>query len=226
MQTEKPYWLAEAYEESICITDTGMLARNTFLAQIMAVLLYFLFNKQASFVDYAGGYGVFVRLMRDKGFDFYWHDVYTNNIFAKGFEYCDQKAIDLVSSFESFEHFVDPRKEIESMLAIAPSLLFTTQLLPNPIPQPNEWWYYACNQGQHISFYSVKTFEYLSQCYGLHFHSHWGIHLLTRKKINGFAFKKLVEHHMRLFKFVVKRMKSKTVSDSQQVNCHDSSRSC
>ncbi len=38
------------------------------------------------FLDYAGGYGVFTRLMRDIGFDFYWHDPYTQNLFANGFE--------------------------------------------------------------------------------------------------------------------------------------------
>lgn len=52
-------------------------------------------------------------MMRDLGFDFYWDDKYTQNIFANGFEYSDDKNYEVLTSFESFEHFVNPLSEIK-----------------------------------------------------------------------------------------------------------------
>ncbi len=87
LQTENPYWLEEAYNNSINDTDVGLLDRNIQFAEKIKVLIYYLFERNGKFLDYAGGYGIFTRLMRDIGFDFYWHDPYTENLFAKGFEY-------------------------------------------------------------------------------------------------------------------------------------------
>lgn len=215
VQTEEPYWLAEAYQVPISNTDTGILARNMTLARIVAVLIYFLYDKNSSYVDYAGGYGIFTRLMRDIGFDYYWCDLYAHNICASGFEYSpEQKDVGLVSAFECFEHFANPCAEIEKILSIAPHIIFTTNFLPDPIPAPHAWWYYACEQGQHIAFYRAKTFDYIAQHYGLSFYSHWGIHLLTRKKINQRYFRMLIEWSNRgMFHLVKRHMKSRTVDD-------------
>ena len=220
LQTEEPYWLAEAYLEPISVTDTGVLSRNISLSKITAVLAFFLYKPEGKFLDFAGGYGLFTRLMRDYGFDYYWHDIYTQNIFAKGFEYELHSGlpIQLVSSFECFEHLPNPLMEVEKMLAIAPSILFTTDLLPNPVPAPDAWWYYAREQGQHISFYSLETLEFIAKKYGLNFYSHWGMHLLTKKAISPLLFRKLIEYHKTLFNnFVTKRMKGKAVGDMQQL---------
>ena len=58
--------------------------------------------------NYAGGYGIFTRMMRDIGFDFYWLDKYADNLLTNGFEYNKKihKKIEAITSFESFEHFV------------------------------------------------------------------------------------------------------------------------
>jgi hypothetical protein len=40
-------------------------------------------KKNGTFVDIGGGYGLLTRLMRDRGFDFYWKDPHCENIFAK-----------------------------------------------------------------------------------------------------------------------------------------------
>ena len=87
LQTEEPFWLEEAYKESINISDTGIMVRNLYLSKITTLIIYFLFDKNKKFLDYAGGYGIFVRLMRDIGFDFYWYDKYSENLLARGFEY-------------------------------------------------------------------------------------------------------------------------------------------
>jgi hypothetical protein len=87
IQTETPYWLDEAYKYPINPEDTGLVNRNIVSAKRTSSLLYFLFDPHGTYLDYGGGYGLFVRLMRDSGFNFYWTDPFTKNIFAEGFEY-------------------------------------------------------------------------------------------------------------------------------------------
>jgi hypothetical protein len=216
LQTEDPFWLNEAYTDAILQQDTGLLTRNNSLAKTSAILIYFLFNKNGKFVDLGGGYGIFTRLMRDIGFDFYWSDPYSKNIIARGFEYSSDNAdnVELVTCFDCFEHFNDPIYEIEKIFKISTNVIFTTNLLPNPVPEPNSWWYYAVEGGQHISFYREKTLEFIAKKYNLHFHSFWGVHLFSKKKINKYFFEKLVQYGPRfLCNHVRKNMRSKTVSD-------------
>jgi len=186
LQTEEPYWLDEAYKDPITVTDTGYMQRNIYLSKITTILLLMFFDYKKKFLDYAGGYGVFVRLMRDIGFDFYWYDKYTQNLFARGFEYDESMkgGIEAITCFEAFEHFVNPIEEIENMLSISKNIIFTTELLPNPIPKPQEWWYYTLESGQHISFYSKRTMKYLGRKYNLNYVNYRNIHLLTEKKVN------------------------------------------
>jgi hypothetical protein len=186
LQTEEPYWLDEAYKDPITLTDTGYIQRNIYLSKITTILLLMFFDYKKKFLDYGGGYGVFVRLMRDIGFDFYWDDKYTQNLFARGFEYNEtiKNEIEAITCFEVFEHLVNPIEEIENMLSISKNIIFTTELLPNPIPKPQEWWYYTLESGQHISFYSKKTMKYLERKYNLNYVNYKNIHLLTEKKVN------------------------------------------
>jgi len=192
LQTEKPFWLKESYEESMNLSDTGILLRNMRLAKISSVILYFLFRKNKKFLDYAGGYGIFTRLMRDVGFDFYWKDPYTKNILARGFEYDESMKIELLTSFESFEHFANPLEDIEKMLKISKNILFTTDLLPAIVPKPEKWWYYGLEHGQHISFYSRKTLKFIAKKYNFHLYSFGNTHLLSEKKFPVFIFYGLI----------------------------------
>jgi len=41
LQTEDPYWLEEAYEDSIAKADTGIMVRNISLSRKTATILYF-----------------------------------------------------------------------------------------------------------------------------------------------------------------------------------------
>ena len=217
LQTEEPYWLKESYNESINITDTGIMARNIYMSKISSGVIYFFFDKRAVFVDYAGGYGIFTRLMRDFGFNFYWHDPYTKNVLARGLEYTSKiKNIELLTTFESFEHFVNPVKEMNKMFSISKNILFSTELLSNPIPKPEEWYYYGLDHGQHISFYSSKTLKFIAQKYNLNVYSMGTIHLLTEKKINPFFFKSIkFLACLDLFnKLLKKKMPSKIISDN------------
>lgn len=200
LQTEKPYWIDEAYKSSINNTDIGLLQRNLSLVSISKKIINYAFDKKAKFLDFAAGYGVFVRLMRDRGYDFYWHDLYTENIFARGFEYRNEE-IELITTFESFEHFVDPIGEIEKLLRISKNILFSTEIYPMPIPKPENWWYYSTSHGQHIVFYSKKTFIYIAEKYSLNYYTNGkNIHLITQKKLSSLYLKLIfLQDFLRVF---------------------------
>ncbi len=185
VQTEHPYWLDEAYSEAIAASDVGLVYRNNMMANITAKLLFNYFDHQAKFLDYGGGYGLFTRLMRDQGFDFYWQDKFCENIFARGFELTEKNKSDLllVTAFELFEHLTYPFQELEEILKLAPNIFFSTQLLPDDNPQPDRWWYYTPHEGQHISIYTRKSLEILADKYNLKLYTDGiSVHLLTTNK--------------------------------------------
>lgn len=215
LQTEEPYWLDEAYNNAIGIEDTGILKRNILFSKRTSAVINFLFSKNSKFVDYAGGYGIFVRMMRDLGFDFYWSDPYAKNILARGFEYNNKDKIELITAFECFEHFNEPIFEINEMLKISDNILFSTRIFEGTPPNPNEWWYYNFNGGQHISIYSIKTLKFIADKMGLHLSTNnKSFHLLSKKAINNFTFNLLLKLSQIGLSDVLKFInKSKTDSD-------------
>lgn len=213
MQTEEPHWLDEAYAESINTSDTGYMQRNLNLSEKLSVFLILFFNKDAKVLDYAGGYGTFVRLMRDIGFDFYWDDKFTKNLFSRGFEYNKSETYEALTTFESFEHFVNPIEEIENLLSISKTIIFSTDLLAYPTPEPKDWWYYGLDHGQHISFYSPKTFEFIAKKYDLNYYNLGSLQVLTQKKIPGYAKFILKFTKFGLHKLLQRKLKSKTWED-------------
>ena len=165
--TEHPYWLAEAYSVAIADLDTGLVQRNIRLAGMASRIIQGNFDAEGAFVDFAGGYGLFVRLMRDSGFNFYWRDKYCTNIFARHFSASEsEKSYELVTAFEVFEHLTDPRKEITEIASLADNVFFTTQVRPDSIDEVEDWWYLVPETGQHITFYSVKALELLAEMVG------------------------------------------------------------
>jgi hypothetical protein len=219
LQTEEPYWLNESYKDSLTTSDTGSLLRSLSLAEILSVILYFFFDESFCYLDYAGGYGLFTRRMRDIGFDFYWRDRYSPNLLAKGFEYTEATGrVELITSFESFEHFGDPLAEIERMLLISRNIIFTTELLPHPPPKPDEWYYYGLHHGQHISFYSVQTLTFIANKYGLQLYTAYPVYILSEKALQPAMMKMLLWlRRFGLFLFIKHRLTSRTVADSIQL---------
>lgn len=196
IQTEEPYWLVEAYSQAIAPSDDGLIFRNLMLAQIANNIITNFFNPDSNFLDFGGGYGLFVRLMRDIRINFFWQDKYCQNLFAQGLEARGDRSYQLVTAFEVFEHLVNPVEEIQEILKYSPNILFSTEILPPNYPKPNDWWYYALNEGQHISLYSIKSLSVLAEKFGLNLYTNnSSIHLLTEKKISAELFRKLSEYN-------------------------------
>jgi 2-polyprenyl-3-methyl-5-hydroxy-6-metoxy-1,4-benzoquinol methylase len=190
IQTENPYWLEESYSEAINRSDVGYVQRNVILSNTVNHLIKTFFNKNGTFLDYGAGYGLFVRLMRDLGYNFLWQDKYCDNIFAKDFE-ADENItdIELVTAFELFEHLENPLEDLEKMLQYSDNVLIGTVLYPSTNPKVNEWWYFGVEHGQHIAIYSLKTMKLIAKKYKLNLYSNnKNLHLLTSKKINKLLF--------------------------------------
>jgi hypothetical protein len=162
VQTEDPYWLQEAYNKSITASDTGIMLRNQNNVTIVLATLSLIGARRDTVVDFAGGYGILVRMLRDIGIDTFWSDRYSQCLIASGFEYDGRKA-NLVTAFEAFEHFVNPIEELGAMLSVAPNVLISTVLIPKPTPELSKWWYYVPEHGQHIGFFRIKTLKKLAE---------------------------------------------------------------
>lgn len=218
VQTENPYWLEQAYEDVINISDTGIMSRNKSNTKIVTVTLLLLGELHGKVVDAAGGYGILVRLLRDFGVNAFWSDSYCQNMLARGFEYDKGKA-NLVTAFEVFEHFVEPAIELDRLLAIAPNVLFSTTIIPEPTPMPNDWWYYGTEHGQHIGFFKVKTLRKLAEERGKFLvtdgYSH---HLITDKPVNTLVWKIIIRSRNIIASLVGFKMKSKIWSDHLYIN--------
>lgn len=224
LQTEEPYWLEESYDSAINIEDTGLLKRNFTFVKTTSVIINFFFNKGGAFLDYAGGYGIFVRLMRDIGFDFYWSDPFAPNLVARGFDFDDDEKIELITAFECFEHFNNPITEIEKMLHITNNVLFSTRVFNGKPPQPDSWWYYSLNSGQHISIYSVNALKFIADKYNLYLNTdNKSLHLLSKKKINNTYFSLLKKmSSLGLAGILNLRLKSKTDLDYELLKSKES----
>ncbi|MDD3437173.1 MAG: class I SAM-dependent methyltransferase [Candidatus Gastranaerophilales bacterium] len=221
LQTQQAFWLEEAYNDAITASDTGIMQRNLMFRELVSNVIYKLFDKDAKFVDFAGGYGIFTRLMRDVGFDFYRSDKYAPNLAARGFDYNEGEKVELLCAFEAIEHFLNPLAEFEKMFEISDNVLISQTFLPYPVPLPEEWWYYGLEHGQHINFYSRKTLEFIAEKFNKKFCSYQDLHLFTSKKITAKAFKKAVKKNS--FEKIKSDMHSRTLDDmnfiiSQKIN--------
>jgi hypothetical protein len=184
IQTDKPFWLAEAYENAITSLDLGLIQRNINLKEEVSLLIDVCFKESQFFLDYAGGYGMFTRMMRDKGFNFFHHDDYCENLFSKHFELKDNiiEKYDLVTAFEVLEHLENPLDEIKKIFNLGIHFIFTTEIIPENFNQ--NWMYISQETGQHIAFYTKKSLEIVAELNGFNYYCKNNfIHIFTKKAL-------------------------------------------
>ena len=213
LETENPYWLEQAYSQTINVSDTGILLRNQANSRISLSVLFLLNKLQGNLVDCAGGYGILVRILRDYGVNAFWSDPYCENLVARGFEYENQQ-VDLATAFEAFEHFVEPSKELDRLLSIASNIFFSTEVISKSAPLPEEWWYYGQEHGQHIGFFTIKTLRFLAASRGKYLTTDGKTyHLISDKPINPMLWKLMIRISRAIPLLLSWILKSKVWSD-------------
>lgn len=148
-------------------------------------------NREDKYLDYGGGYGILVRLVRDYGFNFLWSDKYCENLFSNIFVADDNKntKFGAITAFEVFEHLVHPLVEFEQFSKQTDVILFSTELSNRARVPLQDWWYIGPDHGQHIAIYHIKTLQYMADKFGLHLHSYKNLHMFSKEKYNPTLYK-------------------------------------
>ena len=180
VQTETPYWLAQAYDQPIGDADTGIMLRNRANMARVAAALFALGRLRGRVLDAGGGFGILVRMLRDIGIDAHWRDKHCENLLAKGFE-GDYESYDLATAFEVVEHLEHPLEELGLLIATAPAILISTELAPAVGTLSASWWYLVPEYGQHIGFLRESTLAWLARKLGCHYATDGlSVHLFVR----------------------------------------------
>tara|TARA_B110000879_G_scaffold203857_1_gene281941 strand:- start:1340 stop:2152 length:813 start_codon:yes stop_codon:yes gene_type:complete len=163
LQTETPFWLNEAYEESnLTNLDTGVAQRN--LSNLAASFLVSKLFTLTNAIDFGGGDGLLCRLMRDYSINCFVLDKFASPTYAQGFDQPDFVEPDLLVAFEVLEHLGCPNSDLDLIFRFDPKvLLFSTAIYSN---ESHNWWYLSAETGQHVFFYSAEAFRIIAERYG------------------------------------------------------------
>lgn len=181
----EPNWLSEAYTEAIARRDIGLVSRNVHLAKRIDRILAASQPTLSRGLDFGAGNGMFVRMMRDRGYDFRYSDRYGPNLFAQGFELeGDGFDPEVVTALEVVEHLIDPVAELRNVVSEAEVLVVSTLLVPEPPPPLRDWWYYSLESGQHITLFTARALQVLAEQLGFHVVSLGSLHVMSRQRPN------------------------------------------
>lgn len=184
---DEPTWLEHAYTDAIARHDIGLISRNIQLAEDVSRTVMYCLPTATSFIDFGAGNGMFVRMMRDRGFDFRYFDPYGPNIFAECFEVVDAPSpgADVITALEVVEHLRDPIAELSPFVRNSDLLLVSTTLVAEEAPPLDSWWYYSLSSGQHITLLSARSLGILASALGFRVASFGTFHVLSREPINA-----------------------------------------
>jgi hypothetical protein len=165
LQTEKPYWLQEAYSDSRRPFDVFAATRSQRWQQKL-----FCFRRlvgipsDAPWLDWGAGDGLLVRLLRDVGINAYHYEPHGSNVYAVGFEADLAVKYAVITATEVWEHMADPAIEIDKIFALSPDFHIATTLIYTG--QDETWQYLYAQTGRHVFFYSTRAVEFVARKYG------------------------------------------------------------
>jgi hypothetical protein len=217
IQTEQPYWLEEAYSSAIARQDVGIMQRNLINCEITSAVLNLLYPRVSRAVDFGAGHGILVRLMRDRGFNFFWSDLHAQNDYARGFECPEGTIFDFLTAFEVLEHLVDPISDLSRLMSLADDVFVSTCTVPQPAPGLSQWWYFIPTSGQHVSFYTIESLRLLAARFGRILLSAGPYHLFSKTPKNGLAFRMATNFRVARIVNATRRRSSLTDLDFKQM---------
>lgn len=167
LETERPYWLEEAYDITGVGGDLGAGQRTIDLVlKTSALLDQIKLPAGAECIDFGGGLGLFTRLMRDRGINFLSYDRYATPFFSDRYSLTTMagRSPAVITAFEVLEHFPEPAEDLKQLFESRPPLVIaTTELFTG---QDVSWPYFAGEGGQHIFFYSPKAMQQVAERLG------------------------------------------------------------
>ena len=167
LQTEEPFWLDDAYAQTDEPNLDTFAEERVLLNRAVVFMLFALCGLDMQgdkLVDWGGGTGLLVRLLRDAGIDAYHYDRYERNHYASGFGFHAEASYRFVTSFEVWEHYAHPARELQQVFALNPDfLLVSTSLFEGHGP---DWAYLGPDKSQHVFFYSDKAARLIASARG------------------------------------------------------------
>lgn len=214
VQTEEPHWLEEAYRDHDSKLDVGMADRCVWTAQTMVALAWRLkIEPGEPCLDWGAGSGLFVRLCRDYGMNFFYFDRYPQNVFARGYEADPSggKNWGCLSAFEVAEHLANPLADFEQLFQLSPRyIVFSTLLYNGEAP---DWWYFTDN-GQHVAFYTRRSLELIGSQFGYRLASNGrDLHLFSKEPVRDRLLDKSRRHRQALARRYRKKYGSRMETD-------------
>jgi len=207
----EPDWLDWAYSRAISALDTGVVLRNELLRPVVLGLASFVFNSDGPFLDFGGGHGLFARMMRDVGLDYFSEDPYADNLF------CDLGAsrrvpdhLRMITCFEVLEHLREPHDVLAGLFERTSVVLASTEVLSSRALDP-EWWYFGWEGGQHILFLSEAGLDSLARKVGANRISVGSLHLFFRGDLAVWKARLVMKLGRWLLPYVFLRMKFKSL---------------
>ena len=181
LQTDRPYWLTEAYAKSnLTAADAGAVGRSLCCQAYVYAVARILKLQRASVLDFGGGNGLLCRLLRDVGLDARVFDAFASNDFAQSFADDGSSRYDIVCAFEVAEHFANPAEDLQSLFGRAMQLVIIGTA-PYKRQGP-EWWYLNPAGGQHVFFYAPQAMEYIARQFGFHYRFMGDNHLFFKRR--------------------------------------------
>ena len=162
LQTQAPFWLDEAYRSNLADLDTG--AGQRILANLAAAYAVAKVLGLKNALDFGGGDGLLCRLLRDYRINAFVSDAHAVPTYAPHYTRPDFARPDLLLSFEVFEHFANPREDLQRVFSHEPDVACISTLIYRE--QDSTWWYLAPETGQHVFFYSKEAIAWIARRFG------------------------------------------------------------
>jgi hypothetical protein len=138
----------------------GLAVRNL----VKGVIALLDLPSPVSLLDWGTGDGLLVRLLREAGVNAFGYDKFVEPLFDVSLPRSPDLAIDVMTAFEVFEHFIEPSREFEELFSHSPRLvLASTELYRGQGP---DWTYLYPDIGRHVFFYSSEAIQMIGRWFG------------------------------------------------------------